>query len=90
MVFRQIRHRHISMKLTSLHLSETKTAVPGPTLHRLPHQDLDWAPGSGMDLVVHHMLETLVIGRTQEDLSAHLASRVAGVHYLKTKGSKNG
>ena len=35
-----------------------------------------------MDLVVHHMLEPLVVGGTQEDLGVHLPPRVAGVHHL--------
>ena len=35
-----------------------------------------------MDLVVHHVLEPLVVGGTEEDLRVHLSPRVAGVHHL--------
>ena len=36
----------------------------------------------GVDLVVHHVLEPLVVGGTEEDLRVHLSPRVAGVHHL--------
>ena len=36
-----------------------------------------------MDLVVHHVLQTLVVGRAQEDLSVHLSAGVTVVHHLK-------
>ena len=39
-------------------------------------------PGSGVDLVVHHVLESLVVGGAQEDLGVHLPASVAGVHHL--------
>ena len=44
-----------------------------------PRED---GPGSGVDLVVHHVLESLVVGGAQEDLGVHLPASVAGVHHL--------
>lgn len=41
---------------------------PGSSLHWLPVEDLDGTTGPGVDLVVHHVFQTLVIGRTDEDL----------------------
>ena len=35
-----------------------------------------------VDLVVHHVLEPLVVGGSQENLSVHLSPRVARVHHL--------
>ena len=39
-----------------------------------------------MDLVVHHMLEALVVGRAQEDLGVDLAPVEATVHDLVATG----
>lgn len=66
----------------SLHLSETETTVPGSALHGLTHQYLYRASRSRVNFVVHHMLEALVVGGTQEDLRLQLAPRVTIVHDL--------
>ena len=43
---------------------------------------LKWTSGSTMDLIVDHVLQTLVVGWTKEDLSVHFASGVTVVHHL--------
>ena len=58
--------------------------MPGAALHGLAVEDLDRAAGTGVDLVVHHVLETLVVGGTEEYLSIHLAARVSVVQHLAT------
>ena len=70
----------------ALHLPEPEASVPGPALHGLPHQDLDWAPRPGVDLIVHHVLEPLVVGGAEEDLGVELPAGVAAVHHLVTSG----
>lgn len=66
----------------SFHLSESETAVAGTTFHGLADEDLDRTSGSRVDLVVHHVLETLVVGRAEKDLSAELATSVAVVEHF--------
>jgi hypothetical protein len=68
----------------TFHFSETETTISGPTFDRLPCQDLNWSPGSGMDLVVDHVAETLIVRRAQEDLSNKLPTGVAIIHDLKS------
>lgn len=68
----------------ALHLAETETTVPGPTLHGLAHQNLHGASGSRVNLVVHHMLEALVVGGAQEDLRLQFAPCVTIIHDLVT------
>jgi hypothetical protein len=46
-------------KATDLHLSESQTTVSRTTLDRLTGQDLNRSSGSGVDLVVDHMFQTL-------------------------------
>ena len=58
----------------ALHLSEAQPSFSSSPFHRLPSQDLDWTTPSGMDFVVHHMLQTLVVGRVQENLSLSRAA----------------
>ena len=67
-----------------LHFSKPETPVSGSTLHGLASQNLHGAPSSGMNLVVHHVLEALVVGRVQEDLSLQLAPGVPIVHHLQS------
>lgn len=45
---------------------------PGSPLHWLPVEDLDRAAGSRVDLIVHHVLQTLIIRWTDEDLRGQL------------------
>ena len=64
---------------------ETRTSdSPGPALHGLAVQDLDRAPGPGVDLIVHHVLQALVVGRPDEDLRRQLPPGEAVVQNLIT------
>ena len=57
-----------------LHLSEPETSVPAPALGGLLVEVLELSSGPGVDLVVDHMLESLVVGGPEEDLGGeHLA-----------------
>ena len=67
------------------HLSETKTAVTTTALHRLSRQDLHGSSGARVDLVVHHVLETLILVRRTE-VYLGLLARVAMVHDLEATG----
>lgn len=71
------------------HLSKSESTISCSTLHRLSRQDLHRASASRMDLVIHHMLETLVIGRIQEDLSFELPSCMPIVHDLQANADSN-
>lgn len=62
----------------ALHLSEAETTVAGTTFYRLAGQDLGGATGAGVDLVVDHVAETLVVGWAEEDLGGHLLAGVSG------------
>ena len=70
---------------TSLHFTESEATVPGSTLHGLSDQNLHRASGPAVNFVVHHMLETLVVGGAQENLSVDLSASVPAVHHLNTK-----
>jgi hypothetical protein len=43
---------------------------------------LKWTSGSTVDLIVDHVLQTLVVSWTKEDLCVHFASGVTVVHHL--------
>lgn len=64
----------------TFHLSETQTTISCPTLHWLSCQDLHRTSCSGVDLIIHHVPQTLVICRTQEDLGHQLPTRKSVVH----------
>lgn len=68
----------------ALHLSEPQTTVTTTTLDRLTREDLYRPTGTRVDLVVHHMLETLIVSWAEVDLRLQLASGVAMVHNLQT------
>lgn len=57
---------------------------PGAALHGLPVEDLDRAPGPGVDLIIHHVLQALVVGGTDEDLRRQLPPSEAVVQNLIT------
>ncbi|GIX64653.1 uncharacterized protein BcabD6B2_40880 [Babesia caballi] len=62
----------------ALHLAEAQPAVPGAPLGGLPRQHRHRPPGAGVDLVLHHVLEPLVVGGPDEDLAHdHLAGEAA-------------
>ena len=58
--------------------------LPGTPLHGLSVEDLYGTTGSRVDLVIHHVLETLVVGRAEEDLGIQLATGVSVVEHLRT------
>ena len=64
----------------ALHLAEAQTTVARATLSRLPSKDLSGPSSSGVDLVLHHVLEPLVVGRPEEDLDLHLLAVEAVIH----------
>mmetsp|Transcript_59656 Transcript_59656/g.129706 ORF Transcript_59656/g.129706 Transcript_59656/m.129706 type:complete len:456 (-) Transcript_59656:728-2095(-) len=67
----------------TLHLSEPQTTVSPTTLEGLPGQDLHFAAGARVDLVVDHMLESLVVRRAEENGCDHPATCLAVVHDLR-------
>lgn len=74
----------VSNHAITFHFSETQATVPGTTLDRLAGEDLQRSTRTGVDLVVDHMPQTLVVRRAQENLRAHLLTSVAVVHDLET------
>ena len=66
----------------TFHLSETETAVTRSTFHRLSVENLNGAPSSTVYFVVHHMLQSLVIGRPQEDLRVNFATCVESGRFI--------
>ena len=60
--------------------------LPRTSLHRLPGEDLDRSPGSRVDLVIHHVLQSLIVGGAKEDLCVQLATSKAIVeHFIATE-----
>mmetsp|Transcript_20952 Transcript_20952/g.45839 ORF Transcript_20952/g.45839 Transcript_20952/m.45839 type:complete len:286 (+) Transcript_20952:905-1762(+) len=74
--------RAVADDAVTLHLSEPQATVSCSSLHRLPCQDLQGPSCSRVDLEVHHVLEALVVGGVEEDLSLKLAACVPVVHDL--------
>ena len=56
--------------------------LPGTTFHWLPVKDLYRTASSRMDLVIHHVFQTLVVCRTDEYLCRQLSACVSIVEYL--------
>lgn len=67
-----------------LHFSKTQPPIPGPALYRLAGQHCNWPSCPGMDLVIHHVLQALVVGGVQEDLGFELTTGMTVVHHLPT------
>lgn len=55
---------------------------PRSSLHGLAGEDLDWTPRSGVNLVVHHVLQSLVVGGAKEHLCVELTTSEAIVEDL--------
>ena len=66
----------------ALHLTESQTSVTRTTLHGLSVEDLNGTSSSRVDLVVDHVLETLVVGWSEEHLRVDLAACEPVVHDL--------
>ena len=68
----------------ALHLAKAQATVARAALHRLSRQNLDWTAAPGVDFVVHHVLQALVVRRAKEDLRLQLPPRVPIIHSLPT------
>lgn len=66
----------------TLHLAEAKTSVAATTLSRLASQDLGRASPTRVNLVLDHVLESLIVSGTEEDHHLHLLASEAIVHNL--------
>lgn len=66
----------------TLHLSKAQASIPCPSLYWLPCQHGNRPSRSGMDLVINHVLQALVVGGIQEDLGFELSTGVTVVHHL--------
>ena len=64
----------------TLHLAETETTVTSATFGWLARQNLCRTATSRMDLIAHHMLQALIIGRIEEDHNLHSFSSEPIVH----------
>ena len=64
----------------TLHLTETETSIARAAFSRLASEDLSGSPSSGMDLVLHHVLEPLIVSRPEEDLDLHLLAVKTVIH----------
>ena len=56
----------------TLHLSESQASISASTFSRLLVQILKFSSSSGMNLVVDHMSQSLVVSRSDEDLGFEL------------------
>ena len=72
--------RSMTNHTVSLHFSETKSTIPGSSLSWLSCQDLSRSPPSSIDLVSNHMLQSLIVGGTQEDENVQLLTSEPTVH----------
>lgn len=70
----------------TLHLSEPQTTVSASTLSRLLVEVLEFASGSGVNLVVDHVSQSLVVGRPDEDLGLQLLPGERIEHDLGSTG----
>eukprot|EP00042_Codosiga_hollandica_P059448 m.916303 g.916303 ORF g.916303 m.916303 type:complete len:306 (-) comp60162_c0_seq1:2712-3629(-) len=66
----------------ALHFTNTQAAVTRTTLHRLTGKDLHRSARARVDLVVHHVLESLVVRGSEVNLCIELAAGEAVVEHL--------
>ena len=59
----------------SLHLSKAQTTIARPALRRLPRQHHQRSRRTGMNLIVHHMLQALIEDGSHKDTRCHLLAR---------------
>ena len=67
----------------SLHLPKSKTTITRSPLSRLPRKNLYRASSTRMDLVINHVLQSLVVRWPQEYHKSEHSSCVPIVHGLK-------
>ena len=68
----------------TLHLTKSQTSVTASAFCRLSRQNLGWATASRVNLVLNHVLQSLIVGRSQENHDFHLFTTETVVHYLIT------
>ena len=66
----------------SFHFTESKSTVTCSAFRRLSCQNLGGTAPPRMDLVSHHVFQSLVIGRIEEDHDLHALASEAVVHDL--------
>jgi hypothetical protein len=64
----------------TFHFTEAQTTVTSTTLHRLSIHHLNWTASTRVNFVVDHVLQALIVGWAEENLSRQLASSVTIVH----------
>ncbi len=65
-----------TLKVYTTHNKVLFICLPGSSLHGLSVEDLHGSTSSRMNLVIHHMLETLVVCGAQKHLCIHLTTRM--------------
>jgi hypothetical protein len=68
----------------TLHLSDTDTTTLGTTLYGLSGQCVDGTRCTHLELVVHHVTETLVVNQTHVDVGGEFTTRNTRVQGLVT------
>jgi len=80
--FLQESGRAMRYHAVTFHLSESQTAVTSSSLSWLAGENLSRTAASGVDLVADHMLQSLIVGRVEEDHDFELLASEAIVHDL--------
>ena len=70
----------------ALLLAHAQPSVVGPALDRLPGQHRPWSPGAIVDLVLHQLLKSHVIRRSDEYIRAHLLAGLPVIQNLVRAG----
>jgi hypothetical protein len=66
----------------TLHFSKPEATITTTPFSWLSCQDLGWTTTSRVNLILNHMLQSLVIGRSQEDHDFHLLATEAIIHHF--------
>ena len=73
----------VTQKGVPFHLSESDTTSLLPTLHWLPCDTVNWTKTPHLELVRHHVSQSLVVNHPHENLCSHLNSRDTRVKGLR-------
>jgi hypothetical protein len=68
----------------ALHFSKAQASISRSSFCGLASENLGWSSASSMDLVLNHVLESLVVSGSKEDLDFHLFSVKTIVHHFVT------
>lgn len=74
--------RTVSNERITLHLSDTDTTTLRTTLHGLTRERVDGTSRTHLELVVHHVTQTLVVDQAHVNVGGELAASDATVHRL--------